>query len=178
MLIAWDKASKEGDYTCKIYGEIDIFGNWHIKKVKRYKKGVKMKNKFELSKELWCKIHKTPYCPDIGCKEFWGCKTVEAERRAKLKKIEENKIKEEAKKRKDFDEMCEVNYNKIFKKLMEDPLIKEIIKKLNEKKLKKLKYFETKVVKVKKVDRKLIKGNSNPQIAGENVNMPETAEGG
>ena len=34
MLIAWDKASKEGDYSCKVYGKIDREGNWHIEKVK------------------------------------------------------------------------------------------------------------------------------------------------
>ena len=135
-----------------------------------------MKNKYGLSKKLWCKIHGTSYCPNFLCKEFWGCQTVEAERRIKLKKIEENKIEEEVKKRKDFSKMCEINYNKMIEKLMKDPLIKKIVKKLNEKEeadteklfryvygrsvdnkgiiqlkeVKKLKYFETKVVKVKK----------------------------
>ena len=37
MLIGWDKASKEGDYSCKIYGKIDEEGNWHVKKIKCYK---------------------------------------------------------------------------------------------------------------------------------------------
>lgn len=36
MLIGWDKASKEGDYSCKIYGKIKN-GELYIKKVKYYK---------------------------------------------------------------------------------------------------------------------------------------------
>jgi len=36
MLIGWDKASKEGDYSCKIYGKIKN-GELYIKKVKCYK---------------------------------------------------------------------------------------------------------------------------------------------
>ena len=34
MFIGWDKASKEGDYSCKVYGEMDYHGEWHITKVK------------------------------------------------------------------------------------------------------------------------------------------------
>lgn len=109
-----------------------------------------MKNRYGLSKKLWCRIHGTSYCPNFLCKEFWGCQTVEAERRVKLNKIEENKIEEEVKKKKDFNKMCEENYNKMIKKLLKDPLIKKIVKELNEKEVKKLKYFETKIVKVKK----------------------------
>ena len=37
MLIGWDKASKEGDYSCKIYGRMDKGGVLHIEKVKYYK---------------------------------------------------------------------------------------------------------------------------------------------
>ncbi len=50
----------------------------------------------------------------------------------------------------DFNKMCEVSYNKMVKELLKDPLIKKIVKELNEKEVKKMKYFETKVVKVKK----------------------------
>ena len=37
MFIGFDPASKEGDYTAKIYFEMDHHGEWHIKKVKYYK---------------------------------------------------------------------------------------------------------------------------------------------
>ena len=50
----------------------------------------------------------------------------------------------------DFDEMCEMSYNKMIKKLMKDPLIKKIAKELNEKEVKRMKYFDVKVVKVKR----------------------------
>ncbi len=117
-----------------------------------------MKNVFALDKKLWCEIHKTPYCPDFLCKEFWGCKTVEAERRAKLRKIEENKKKykhptmTEAVNKHDFFKMCGANFNEMIKKLLKDSLIKKIVKELNEKEVRKMSrpYFETEVVKVKK----------------------------
>jgi len=108
-----------------------------------------MKNVFALDKNLWCEIRKTPYCPNIHCDKFWGCETVEAERKAKLKKIEE-----EVKKRKDFNEMCRVNYDKMIQILIKDPLIKRVVKKSNKKEVKTMKYSETKVVKVKKEKNK------------------------
>lgn len=49
-----------------------------------------------------------------------------------------------------FQHIFDIELNKMVKKLMEDPLIKKIVKELNEKEAKKMKYFETKVVKVKK----------------------------
>ena len=116
-----------------------------------------MKNVFALDKKLWCEIHKTPYCPNFLCKEFWGCKTVEAEHRTKLKRIEENKKKykhptmTEAVYKHDFNKMCEANYNEMIKKLLKDPLIKKIVEESNEKEVRELSrpYFETEVVKLK-----------------------------
>ena len=37
MLIGWDKASKEGDYSCKIYGRYNKKGKWIIEDVKYIK---------------------------------------------------------------------------------------------------------------------------------------------
>lgn len=94
MLIAWDKASKEGDYSCKVYGKIDKEGNWHIKKVK--------------------------------CYRFKPIK--------KVKKMVDYKMA-----------------NRILDKYKEG--IKRWLEIYNKKEVKKMKYFETEVVKVKKVKK-------------------------
>ena len=38
----------------------------------------------------YCNLHKSLYCLDICCKEFWGCEVVEKNRKERLKEREKN----------------------------------------------------------------------------------------
>lgn len=65
-LIAVDYATKKGEYTCKVYGEIDKEGNWHVDKVKmkRFKKEVKKVRPYFETKVVKVKKKKKKWTPD------------------------------------------------------------------------------------------------------------------